>query len=146
MFDPIDELEKLGGGGMPDPDYIEKYLRDSNSTIRRSVVTSRFARVSTLGILNALVDLFGDDYEDIAREAAKAIWESAMKDEKGNVIQAVERLNVAIRSLYTEYEIPSHLSRGQARKGIEYLKNLIPTADAKVKFDNLVSEIWEGNY
>ena len=143
--DPVAELERLCSQKDKYGDClveVERCLRHPDINIQRAVVTSKFARRTEVGVVDALIDLLGVDYEDVAREAAKAICEGHKKEE---IRDHVEALKFVVRSLRTEYEIPAHMSRDAARRGIGYLRDAIPSDEAKRLFEDMVAEIWEGD-
>ncbi len=103
-------------------------LKHPNYEIRAAVasVTGR-SGIKAVGVWFELANRLGDDYEKVRLEAAKAFWQ-------------LEGVGYAIRSLRDEYENPAHMSKENALRGINTLRE---TGDDKSAFEKLLEENWE---
>jgi len=103
-------------------------LKHPNYEIRVAVasVTARLG-IKTVGVWFELANRLGDDYEKVRLEAAKAFWQ-------------LEGVDYAIRSLRDEFDAPAHMSKEDALRGIDALREVSPD---KLTFEKLLEENWE---
>lgn len=137
----LDELEHLASQsthGFVELDVVEKYLRSPDPDVIKAVAHTRFARSTAIGIANALIDLLGDEYKDVAEASAHALWDSLTKKEDPK-----PSLKFIIRSLRTEAEIPAHMSSGAARRALDYLRQASPSNEARAQFDVARAEVYK---
>lgn len=94
----------------------------------RAAVASAIARleIKSVGVWYELTNTLTDDHESVCLSSAKAFWQLGGVD-------------YAIRSLRDEYEAPAHMSKSDALKGINFLRD---TSDDQFIFNKLIKENW----
>lgn len=102
-------------------------LKSSDSEVR-AAVASEVARleIRAVGAWYELANALADDYESVRGASAKAFWQ-------------LNGVDYAIRSLRDEHRAPTHMSKSDALRGINVLRE---TCDDQLFFKKLIEENW----